>query len=196
MFLNPSIDCTSYQIVLLKPSLLSETEDLFICGLKSVFDSLMIFDNELECSKYLISINPKLLNIYLIVFSPVDYASFQGTENVQKLYNAKFEDTNKLILRIRHDVREETTGPFRLIERSVRQLKEKYTPYVSLMANLDLHMAVTRDIKDTEQVKQQMLTACRRVYHDNAQQLERIEDFGKSYNTFEKGKAIYWYTRK
>ncbi|CAF1566256.1 unnamed protein product [Adineta ricciae] len=191
------IDPSCYQIGFLKSSLsLSKVNsDVLIDGLRSVFDSLIIFENQSECLKYLISIKATAVTIYLIVYDLEDIEKFQEITNVKKIYQINSEETDKLILRVRNDVRAETSGPIHLLEKSVQYINEKYTPYISLMANLDLYLTLTRNTHDRERMKQEMITECQCIYHDNAQQLERIEEFDKNYDAQKEGKAIHWYTR-
>ncbi|UJR18044.1 hypothetical protein I4U23_004945 [Adineta vaga] len=188
---------SSHQTIFLKSPLLSSkiTLDVLINGLTSVFDSFTVFENQLECLQYMNSINLTIVNVYLIVCCSEDLAKFQNVKNVKKIYQINSEEIDKFILGIRNDVRAETALPVRLIEKSVQYINDKYTPYISLMANLDLYLTLTRDVQDRERMKQEMITECKRVYQDNEQQLKCIEEFDRNYEIQKEGKAIYWYTR-
>lgn len=119
-------------------------------------------------------------------------------ETVQAVYEvpSDVKNVDRLVLQIRNDVRNESNNPFHCIERSVRRLSNKYAPFVSLMAHLDLYVALSRNVRDRQKMKEDMLAVCRLAYHNNELELKKIDKFETEYDPTIKGSAIYWYTCK
>ncbi|CAM4830189.1 unnamed protein product [Rotaria magnacalcarata] len=185
-------DRIPYKIIWLRTSL----NDQFEKCLMSAFDSLEIYEDRAVCLDYLNSVDRSRLSLYLI--AKRDDVTFD-CKNVRTCYfTDSYQNINRVILQIRSDILSDTTSPIRPIERSVRFLSENYAPFISLISNLDLHLALSRNIHDHIEAKDEMLRACRLVYQNNEAELNRINEFEKKYNhdpDSDKKEAIFWYTR-
>ncbi|CAF1618057.1 unnamed protein product [Rotaria magnacalcarata] len=185
-------DRIPYKIIGLRTSL----NDQFEKCLMSAFDSLEIYEDRAACLDYLNSIDRSRLSLYLI--AKRDDVTFD-CKNVRTCYfTDSYQNINRVILQIRSDILSDTTSPIRPIERSARFLSENYAPFISLISNLDLHLALSRNIHDHIEAKDEMLRACRLVYQNNEAELNRINEFEKKYNhdpDSDKKEAIFWYTR-
>ncbi|CAF2053088.1 unnamed protein product [Rotaria magnacalcarata] len=185
-------DRIPYKIIWLRTSL----NDQFEKCLMSAFDSLEIYEDRAACLDYLNSIDRSRLSLYLI--AKRDDVTFD-CKNVRTCYfTDSYQNINRVILQIRSDILSDTTSPIRPIERSARFLSENYAPFISLISNLDLHLALSRNIHDHIEAKDEMLRACRLVYQNNEAELNRINEFEKKYNhdpDSDKKEAIFWYTR-
>ena len=130
--------------------------------LRSTFDSVEIYDDRKMCLDYIASTDQARVTIYLIVESD-DHTL--GLETVRAVYCINsYNSINRLILRIRHDVRSDTASPIRPIEKSAHRISDKYAPFVFLMSHLELYVALYRDIHDRTKMKEEMLNACRLAY--------------------------------
>ncbi|CAF2117323.1 unnamed protein product [Rotaria magnacalcarata] len=185
-------DRIPYKIIWLRTSL----NDQFEKCLMSAFDSLEIYEDRAACLDYLNSVDRSRLSLYLI--AKRDDVTFD-CKNVRTCYfTDSYQNINRVILQIRSDILSDTTSPIRPIERSARFLSENYAPFISLISNLDLHLALSRNIHDHIEAKDEMLRACRLVYQNNEAELNRINEFEKKYNhdpDSDKKEAIFWYTR-
>ncbi|CAF4753304.1 unnamed protein product [Rotaria socialis] len=185
-------DRIPYKIIWLRTSL----NDQFEKCLMSAFDSLEIYEDRAACLDYLNSVDRSRLSLYLI--AKRDDVTFD-CKNVRSCYfTDSYQNINRVILQIRSDILSDTTSPIRPIERSARFLSENYAPFISLISNLDLHLALSRNIHDHIEAKNEMLRACRLVYQNNEAELNRINEFEKKYNhdpDSDKKEAIFWYTR-
>ncbi|CAM4783307.1 unnamed protein product [Rotaria magnacalcarata] len=185
-------DRIPYKIIWLRTSL----NDQFEKCLMSAFDSLEIYEDRAVCLDYLNSVDRSRLSLYLI--AKRDDVTFD-CKNVRTCYfTDSYQNINRVILQIRSDILSDTTSPIRPIERSARFLSENYAPFISLISNLDLHLALSRNIHDHIEAKDEMLRACRLVYQNNEAELNRINEFEKKYNhdpDSDKKEAIFWYTR-
>ncbi|CAF1648309.1 unnamed protein product [Rotaria magnacalcarata] len=184
-------DRIPYKIIWLRTSL----NDQFEKCLMFAFDSLEIYEDRAACLDYLNSVDRSRLSLYLI--AKRDDVTFD-CKNVRTCYfTDSYQNINRVILQIRSDILSDTTSPIRPIERSARFLSENYAPFISLISNLDLHLALSRNIHDHIEAKDEMLRACRLVYQNNEAELNRINEFEKKYNhdpDSDKKEAIFWYT--
>lgn len=179
-----------YQVIWLRSGPNKQLEQ----RLQSVFSSLEIYDDHQSCVNYISSIDPTKVHIYLIMGAHT--TKFEWKNMVKSSYEvpSNLDDINRFVLQIRNDVRSESGNPFCFIERSARGLSNKYAPFVSLMANLDLYVALARYTNDRSKMKEDMLVACRLVYQNNDAYLKMIERFEMEYDPSVKGNAIRWYT--
>ena len=164
--------------------------------IRSVFTLLEIYDDQQLCFNYISTIDRTKMHIYLITDEP--NLGSEWKELVQASYTVPLrnEDINRFVLKIRSDVRNEYGDPFHCIERSARRLTDKNAPFVSLMAHLDLYVALSRNTRDRNQMKEEMLAACRIAYHNNEVYLKMIDRYEAEYDSSINGSAIRWYTRK
>lgn len=190
LFHNLSFD-PIYQLIWLRSTHHLQLEQ----RLRSVFSSLEIYDDPQLCFNYITTVDRTKMHIYLITDEP-NFAS-EWKDIVQAIYTvpSKNEDIIRFVLQIRSDIRNEYGNPFHCIERSARHLTDKYAPFVSLMAHLDLYVALSRNTRDRNQMKEEMLAACRLAYHNNQAYLKVIDQFEAEYDRSIKGSAIRWYTR-
>jgi hypothetical protein len=164
--------------------------------LRSVFSLLEIYDDQQLCFNYISTVDPTKVHIYFIIDNHT--TEFEWKKIVKASYEvpSNIEDVNRFVLQIRNDVRSESGNPFHCIERSTRRPNDKYAPFVSLMAHLDLYVALSRRTRDRNKIKEEMLAACRLVYHNNDAYLKMIDKFEAEYDSSVKGNAIRWYTSK
>ena len=167
--------------------------------LQCVFESIETYDDRKLCLDYAESIDKQKLSIYLIVQNAEDILFWESIVKSVYKVNVSSDNINRLVLKLRNDVRSETSGLLRPIEKSTRRHTEKYVPFVSLMANLDLYVALSWDCDDRMNTKNDMLAACRLSYQHDQAQLKIIDQFEKDYDGEigkENANAIYWYTRE
>ena len=148
------------------------------------------------CLDYIDATHPSMVTIYLILENK---DSSIDCQNIKAIYYIdSYKNINRLVLQIRNDVRSDITSPIRPIEKSAHRLSNKYAPFISLMSNSDLYLALYRDIDDRKKMKEEMMNACRLMYSNNQSELTRIDEFDKKYShepDMNTEKAIFWYTR-
>lgn len=191
LFHNTSSDPT-YQVIWLRSRDNLQLEQ----RLRSVFSSLEIYADRQLCFNYISTIDRTKVHIYFISDEPNIASEWKKVTQASYTVPSRDEDVNRFVLQLRNDVRNEHSNPFHCIERSARRLTDKYAPFVSLMAHLDLYVALSRNTRDRNQMKEEMLAACRLAYHDNEAFLRVIDKFEAEYDSSIKGSAIRWYTRK
>lgn len=191
LFHNPSFD-PIYQVIWLR-----STQNLqFEQRLRSVFSSIEIYDDQHACFNYVSAVDRTQTHIYLITDESDSTSEWKQIVQASYTVPSRNEDINRFVLKIRSDVRNEYGNPFHCIERSARRLTDRYAPFISLMAHLDLYVALSRNTRDRNQMKEEMLAACRIAYHNNEAYLKVIDHFDAEYDPAIKGTAIRWYTRK
>jgi len=164
--------------------------------LRCVFSSLKIYDEQQKCFDYISTIDPLKVHVYFIIDNLTD--EFEWMKFVKIIYevSSNVDDINRFVLKIRSDVRGEIGNSMNSIERSTRHLSDKYVPFISLMGHLELYVALSYHTNDRNKMKEEMLEACRLVYHNNDTYLKMIDKFEVEYDSSVKGNAIRWYTSK
>ncbi|CAF4254972.1 unnamed protein product, partial [Rotaria socialis] len=187
--------------------------------LRSIINHLIIFQDTEECEQYITSaskedrlvfiINEKyalkmIKNIYDIrqiisfyIHSTDDNQDYQWTSQYKKIKSIK-SDINELIsnIKVDHAKQRKLEEPIPInvfdanqsIDRLVSNANTEFL-HSQLLIHFLLHIELTNE-QITEN-KKELMELCKRIYHDNSNQLKILNEFEHNYVS---SNALWWYT--